>query len=170
MRTLLSLPARVSLRPSPLAFNPDAPRRLSTSSLTPFDSAPTSLGAERPSVSRAARAAAGVRLERGGVAERPESDRGAAATGEGEGQAAAAVTSERRTRDARTINPLDDFSTFTKTTTSTRRARASSLFAALRAPPARDLPSFIPSRSRRAVVPEQDALDARLYRLVVQDR
>jgi hypothetical protein len=80
------------------------------------------------------------------------------------------VTSERRTRDARTINPLDDFSTFTKTTTSTRRARASSLFAALRAPPARDLPSFIPSRSRRAVVPEQDALDARLYRLVVQDR
>eukprot|EP00982_Pelagococcus_subviridis_P017589 31550-Pelagococcus_subviridis.AAC.22 len=42
-RTLLSLPARVSLRPSPLAFDPDTPRRLSTPLLTPFNSAPTSL-------------------------------------------------------------------------------------------------------------------------------
>jgi hypothetical protein len=35
-------PARVSLRPGSLAFDPDTPRCLSTPPLTPFDSAPTS--------------------------------------------------------------------------------------------------------------------------------
>jgi hypothetical protein len=45
-----SLLPGASLRPTPLAFNPDTPRRLSTPTLlTPFDSAPTFARAERPS-------------------------------------------------------------------------------------------------------------------------
>ena len=39
----LFFPAYASLRPSPLAFNPDTPRRLSAPLLTPMNSTPTSL-------------------------------------------------------------------------------------------------------------------------------
>jgi len=42
LRTLLSLPAFVTLRPPPLGFNPDTPRRLTTPLLTPFNSTPIS--------------------------------------------------------------------------------------------------------------------------------
>jgi hypothetical protein len=42
-RSLRTFSPGVSRRPSPLAFNPDTPRRLSTPLLTPFNSTPTSL-------------------------------------------------------------------------------------------------------------------------------
>jgi hypothetical protein len=50
-----------SLRPSPLAFNPDTPRRLSTPLLTPFNSTPiSSLRMDpRPSAPSAARVCSG---------------------------------------------------------------------------------------------------------------
>jgi len=48
-RSLRTFSPGVSLRPGSLAFNPDAPRRLSTPLLTPFNSTPTFARTERPS-------------------------------------------------------------------------------------------------------------------------
>ena len=48
-RSLRTLSPGVSLRPSPLAFNPDTPRRLSTPLLTPLNSTPTFIRSYGPS-------------------------------------------------------------------------------------------------------------------------